>query len=71
MVKRREDSIKEMNKRKSNEQLTRENEELRAKVAALEEQVDNTNLALCDVYEQMIGGMEQWRRFTPPSSKRA
>ena len=55
---RREDSIKEMNKRKSNEQLTRENEELRAKVAALEEQVDNTNLALCDVYEQMIGGME-------------
>ena len=47
-----------MNKRKSNEQLTRENEELRAKVAALEEQVDNTNLALCDVYEQMIGGME-------------
>ncbi len=58
MVTRREDSIKEMNKRKSNEQLTRENEELRAKVAALEEQVDNTNLALCDVYEQMIGGME-------------
>ena len=58
MVKRREDSIKEMNRRKSNEQLTRENEELRAKVAALEEQVDNTNLALCDVYEQMIGGME-------------
>ena len=58
MVKRREDSIKEMNKRKSNEQLTRENEELRAKVAALEEQVDNTTLALCDVYEQMIGGME-------------
>ena len=58
MVKRRVDSIQEMNKRKSNEQLTRENEELRAKVAALEEQVDNTNLALCDVYEQMIGGME-------------
>lgn len=58
MVKRREDSIKEMNKRKTNEQLTRENEELRAKVAALEEQVDNTNMALCDVYEQMIGGME-------------
>lgn len=58
MVKRRVDSIQEMNKRKTNEQLTRENEELRAKVAALEEQVDNTNLALCDVYEQMIGGME-------------
>lgn len=58
MVKRRVDSIKKLNERKTNEQLTRENEELRAKVAALEEQVDNTNLALCDVYEQMIGGME-------------
>lgn len=58
MVKRRVDSIKKLNERKTNEQLTRENEELRAKVAALEEQVDNTNLALCDVYEQMIGGVE-------------
>ena len=58
MVKRRVDSIKKLNERKTNEQLTRENEELRTKVAALEEQVDNTNLALCDVYEQMIGGME-------------
>lgn len=58
MVTKRKDSIKELNKRKTNEQLSRENAELRAKVAALEEQVDNTNLALCDVYEQMIGGME-------------
>lgn len=58
MVKKRVDSIKEMNKRKTNEQLTRENAELREKLAALEEQVDNTNLALCDVYEQMLGGME-------------
>lgn len=58
MVTKRKDSIKELNKRKTNEQLSRENAELRAKVAALEEQVDNTNLALCDVYEQMLGGME-------------
>lgn len=58
MVKKRVDSIKEMNKRKTNEQLTKENAELREKLAALEEQVDNTNLALCDVYEQMLGGME-------------
>ena len=58
MVTKRKDSIKELNKRKTNEQLSRENAELREKVAALEEQVDNTNLALCDVYEQMIGGME-------------
>lgn len=58
MVTKRKDSIKELNKRKTNEQLSRENAELREKVAALEEQVDNTNLALCDVYEQMLGGME-------------
>ena len=58
MVTKRKDSIKELNKRKTNEQLSRENAELREKVAALEEQVDNTDLALCDVYEQMLGGME-------------
>ena len=37
MVKRRVDSIQEMNKRKTNEQLTKENAELREKLAALEE----------------------------------
>ena len=56
MVTKRKDSIKELNKRKTNEQLSRENAELREKVAALEEQVDNTNLALCDVYELLTGG---------------
>lgn len=32
MVTRREDSIKELNKRKTNEQLAKENEELREQV---------------------------------------
>ena len=32
----------------------RQNEELQAKVASLETQVTDTQLALCDVYEQVI-----------------
>lgn len=56
MVKRREDSIKEMNKRKSNEQLTKENKELRALVDGLEAQLTDTQMALCDVYELLTGG---------------
>ena len=38
MVKRREDSIRELNKRKTNEQLAAENAALREKVATLEGQ---------------------------------
>ncbi len=56
MVMRREDSIKELNKRKTNEQLSKENAELRAQVAALEGQLTDTQLALCDVYELVSGG---------------
>ncbi len=56
MVTRREDSIKEMNKRKSNEQLTKENKELRALVDGLEAQLTDTQMALCDVYELLTGG---------------
>lgn len=48
------DSIKELNQRKTISQLQAENEELKAKVATLEEQLDATQLALCDVYEQVI-----------------
>ena len=58
MVQRREDSIKEMNKRKTNEQLSRENAELRAQVAALSGQLTDTQMALCDVYEVLVGGVE-------------
>ncbi len=57
MVKRRKDSIKEMNKRKSNEQLTKENRELRAQVADLQTQVEEQADALIEL-AAMIGGEE-------------
>lgn len=56
MVKRREDSIKELNKRKTNEQLAAENEALKEKVSELEGQLTDTQMALCDVYEALVGG---------------
>ena len=56
MVKRREDSIKEMNKRKSNEQLTKENRELRAKVADLQTQVEEQADALIELAAMFGGG---------------
>ena len=56
MVKRRVDSIQEMNKRKTNEQLTAENAALREQVEGLETQLTDKQLALCDVYELLTGG---------------
>ena len=56
MVTRREDSIKELNKRKTNEQLSIENQELRELVDELEGQLTDTQMALCDVYELLTGG---------------
>ena len=56
MVKRRVDSIQEMNKRKTNEQLTAENAALREQVEGLETQLTDTQLALCYVYELLTGG---------------
>lgn len=50
----RVDSIQELKKQKTTKQLQKENEELREKVTALESQLDSTNLALCDVYEQLL-----------------
>ena len=38
------------------EQLQRENERLKEKVKTLEAQLEDTQLALCDVYEAMLGG---------------
>lgn len=55
-VKRRVDSIKELNKKKTNEQLAEENELLRERAAALESQLTDTQMALCDVYELLVGG---------------
>lgn len=48
------DSIKELNKKKTTAELQKENEELRSKVTKLESDLDDTNLALCDVYEQLL-----------------
>lgn len=58
MVKRRKDSIKELNKRQTLEQLSKENAELRAQVTGLEAQLTDTQMALCDVYEVLVGGVE-------------
>ncbi len=48
------DSIKELNKKKTTAELQKENEELKNKVTKLESDLDDTNLALCDVYEQLL-----------------
>lgn len=62
----RVDSVKELKTKKTNEELTKENEQLKQQVADLEaqtvslsEDLTNTQLALCDVYEMMtmtLGG---------------
>ena len=49
MVTRREDSIQELNKRKTNEQLTEENRVLRAQVKDLQTQVEEQADALIEL----------------------
>lgn len=51
----REDSIKELKKKKSNEQLAKENEQLKEQVSLLENDLANTQTALVEVFEQMVG----------------
>lgn len=51
----REDSIKELKKKKSNEQLAKENEQLKEQVSLLENDLANTQMALVEVFEQMVG----------------
>lgn len=51
-------SLKDLhNRQKSIEELTQENEELRQKVTAAEIQLTDTQLALCEVYELILGGV--------------
>lgn len=50
----REDSVKELRKRKTNEELQKENEELKDQLKTLSGQLDDTMLALCDVYELLV-----------------
>jgi chaperonin cofactor prefoldin len=48
------DSVAELRKKKTTAQLQQENEALQKKVTTLEDQLTETQLALCDVYEQVI-----------------
>lgn len=48
------DSVAELRKKKTTAQLQQENEALQKKVTTLEDQLTETQLALCDVYEQII-----------------
>lgn len=50
------DSVAELKKRKSRQELQEENERLQVKVESLEEQLTDTQMALCDVYELLEGG---------------
>lgn len=51
-------SLKDLhNRQKSIEELTQENEELRQKVTAAETQLTDTQLAICEVYELILGGV--------------
>lgn len=52
----RVDSVKELQKKKTPAQLAEENEKLRGQVATLEGQLTDTQMALCDVYELLVGG---------------
>lgn len=50
-------SLKDLHERKKSlEELTAENKELRERVQAAEDQLTDTQLALCDVYEALLGG---------------
>ena len=50
-------SLKEIHaKKKSLEDLTAENQALREQVQFTVEQLTDTQLALCDVYELLVGG---------------
>ena len=50
----RVDSVADMRKKKTMAELQGENEALKTKVASLESNLDDTQMALCDVYEQLI-----------------
>lgn len=53
-VKWKKESVAELRQQKTRAQLQAENEALLRKVAALENQVTDTQVALCDVYEQIL-----------------
>ena len=52
----REDSVAALRGQKSRAELQAENEQLKAKVSALERQLTDTQLAICEVFEAVMGG---------------
>lgn len=50
----RVDSVAKLQKKKTMAELQEENEALKTKASSLETNLDNTQMALCDVYEQLI-----------------
>ena len=48
------DSVADMRKKKTMAELQEENEALKTKVSGLETSLEDTQMALCDVYEQLI-----------------
>ena len=53
-LKWRKDSIQELNEVMTRKQLQEENARLKAYAEGLNEQLDSTMLALCDVYEKVL-----------------
>ena len=58
MLRWRKDSVAELKKRKTNDELQEENEKLKKQLEAQSQQLDDTMLALCDVYELLVGDTE-------------
>lgn len=52
----RKDSVAELRKRPTVKELQEENRQLREQVDTLNAQVTDTQVALCDVYELLVGG---------------
>lgn len=48
------DSISALRKKITTQQLMQENQQLQSKVLMLEKQLEDTQVALCDVYELLI-----------------
>lgn len=56
MLRWRPDTEEEVRRRNIVAVLTKENESLKAEVETLSTQLDSTMLAMCDIYEAMLGG---------------
>lgn len=58
-LKWRKDSVAELRKQKSKKELQAENEALQQKVTSLEAQMTSTQVALCEVHEQILAASEE------------